>query len=127
MAKPIADLVQDGYEVVIIHGNGPQVGQILSAFESSKHGSSMPLPECVAMSKDYIGYHLQQAISEELKRRGINQNAVTVLTQVVVDTDDKDFGNPSKPIGRFFSKEEAFELEKNNGYVMREDSGRGWR
>ena len=122
-AKPIVDLIEKGHEVIIAHGNGPQVGMINLAMEEI----SMPFPECIAMSQGYIGYHLQNRIYEELNRRNINKNVVTIVTQVVVDENDEALQNPTKPIGRFYSKEEAEKLVIAKGYKMIEDSGRGYR
>jgi carbamate kinase len=122
-ARPIVDLIEKGHEVIIAHGNGPQVGMINLAMEEI----SMPFPECIAMSQGYIGYHLQNRIYEELNRRNINKNVVTIVTQVVVDENDEALQNPTKPIGRFYSKEEAEELVIAKGYKMIEDSGRGYR
>ncbi|CAK7032292.1 carbamate kinase [Tissierella carlieri] len=122
-AKPIVDLIEKGHEVIIAHGNGPQVGMINLAMEEI----SMPFPECIAMSQGYIGYHLQNRIYEELNRRNINKDVVTIVTQVVVDENDEDLQNPTKPIGRFYSKEEAEKLVIAKGYKMMEDSGRGYR
>lgn len=122
-ARPIVDLIEKGHEVIIAHGNGPQVGMINLAMEEI----SMPFPECIAMSQGYIGYHLQNRIYEELNRRNINKNVVTIVTQVVVDENDEALQNPTKPIGRFYSKEEAEELVVAKGYKMIEDSGRGYR
>lgn len=130
-AKSIVDLVEEGYEVVIGHGNGPQVGMINQAMEeaslSEVHTPSMPFPECGAMSQGYIGYHLQQAIQEELKKRKIQKNCVTLISQVVVDEKDEAFLHPTKPIGRFVSKEEADSIQQEKGYVFMEDAGRGYR
>ena len=130
-AKPIVDLIQEGHTVVIAHGNGPQVGMINLAFDTASKSASnipnMPFPECGAMSQGYIGYHLQNAISEELRRRKVNKNVATVITQVVVDKNDKAFQNPTKPIGSFYSKEEAEEQAKKTGDVFKEDAGRGYR
>ncbi|MGF7060505.1 carbamate kinase [Brassicibacter mesophilus] len=130
-AKPIVDLIEDGHTVVLAHGNGPQVGMINSALEtaSSIDGRTpeMPFPECVAMSQGYIGYHLQNAIALELANRNIYKSVVSLITQVIVDKNDEAFSNPSKPIGGFFSKEEANELEAEKEYTMIEDSGRGYR
>ncbi|MDU5082691.1 carbamate kinase [uncultured Tissierella sp.] len=122
-AKPIVDLIEKGHEVIIAHGNGPQVGMINLAMEEV----SMPFPECIAMSQGYIGYHLQNRIYEELNRRNINKDVVTIVTQVVVDENDEALQNPTKPIGRFYSKEEAEKLVIAKGYKMIEDSGRGYR
>ena len=130
-AKPIVDLIQEGHTVVIAHGNGPQVGMINLAFDTASKAASnipnMPFPECGAMSQGYIGYHLQNAISEELRRRKVNKNVATVITQVVVDKNDKAFQNPTKPIGSFYSKEEAEKQAKETGDVFKEDAGRGYR
>lgn len=119
----IVDIISNGYDVVITHGNGPQVGMIASSLE----GNAIPFSECDAMSEGYIGYHLSQAIVNELRARGINKSCVSVLTQVVVDKDDTAFDNPTKPIGNFYSKEEASLLSDSKGYIMKEDAGRGYR
>jgi carbamate kinase len=129
-AQPIADLIEAGHQVIVAHGNGPQVGMIQSAFElSSKLAGTpeFPLPECGAMSQGYIGYHLQNAIREVLAYRGIFKEVVSLVTQVVVDPLDPAFQNPTKPVGQFFSKEQATVLEQEKGYTMIEDSGRGYR
>lgn len=122
-SKSIVDLIEKGHEIVIVHGNGPQVGMISLAMEDI----GMPFPECIAMSQGYIGYHLQNAISEELGRRNIDKNVATIVTQVVVDENDEALQNPTKPIGKFYSKEEADAIEAEKGYKMVEDSGRGYR
>ncbi len=129
-SKSLADLVELGNEVIIAHGNGPQVGMINMAFEYSNENiniPSMPFPECGAMSQGYIGYHLQQAIANELIQRKINKNCVTLVTQVIVEEKDEAFLNPTKPIGSFYTKEEAEQKEKETGYKYVEDSGRGYR
>ena len=130
-ASTIADLVQEGYDVVVGHGNGPQVGMVNLAFENShnKVGGTpeMPFPECGAMTQGYIGYHLQQSIGRELKLRGINKPVATIITQVEVDKTDKAFENPTKPIGSFYSKEEADNIAVETGYTFVEDAGRGYR
>lgn len=130
-AKPIVDLVEKGYEVVIGHGNGPQVGMINLAMEfSANQGGNtpyMPFPECGAMTQGYIGYHLQQAIQQELAARGIHKHCATVVTQVVVDGKDPGFEHPTKPVGSFYSKEEADKIAAEKGFVFVEDAGRGWR
>ncbi len=129
-AKQIVEIVKEGNEVVIAHGNGPQVGIINLAFDlGSASGSvcSMPFAECGAMSQGYIGYHLQQAISEELKNNNIDKNCATIITQVLVDKNDNAFSNPTKPIGMFYSKEVAEKQEKEKGFTFVEDSGRGYR
>lgn len=130
-ASTIVDLVQEGYEVLIGHGNGPQVGMINLAmeFSATKGGNTpyMPFPECGAMSQGYIGYHLQQAIQEEMKKRGIQKECATVITQVVVDEKDPGFQHPSKPVGSFYTKEEADAIAQEKGFTFIEDAGRGWR
>lgn len=130
-ASSIVDLVSEGYNVVVSHGNGPQVGMINNAFEYSSNNDGktpeIPFPECGAMSQGYIGYHLQQAINYELKKRNIEKNCATVITQVLVDKKDPAFSNPQKPIGGFYSEKEAKEIAKNTGYKFVEDSGRGYR
>ncbi len=130
-AKPIVDLVEKGYEVVIGHGNGPQVGMINLAmeFSANKGGGTpfMPFPECGAMTQGYIGYHLQQAIREELKARGIEKECATVVTQVVVDENDPGFRHPTKPVGSFYTKDEAERIAAEKGFTFVEDAGRGYR
>lgn len=122
-AVPIVDLIEEGNEVVIAHGNGPQVGMI----NNEMSNVDMPFPECGAMSQGYIGYHLQNAIKNELLKRNIDKNVVTLVTQVEVDINDPGFKNPTKPIGSFLKKEEADALIVEKGYTMVEDSGRGYR
>ena len=130
-AKPIVDLIAQGNEVIIAHGNGPQVGMInlgmATAAEAKAIKSDMPFPECGAMSQGYIGYHLQNAIGNELAARGLTKDVATIVTQVLVDEADPAFQNPTKPIGAFYTEEQARELEREKGYAMREDAGRGWR
>lgn len=130
-AKPIVDLIQDGHHVIIAHGNGPQVGMINLAFEEAKKIDNsipeVPFAECNAMSQGYIGYHLQNAIGEELKIRNIKKSIATVVTQVIVDKDDPAFQKPSKPIGGFYSKEESEKIAKETSYTFTEDAGRGYR
>ena len=127
VAKYIVKLMKDGHEVVIVHGNGPQVGMINLAFTDAKSVPDMPFPECGAMSQGYIGWHLQNALQNELKNQGVKRNVATIITQVVVDKNDPLFQNPSKPIGSFYSKEEAEKIAKEKGYTMKEDAGRGYR
>jgi len=122
-AKPLVDLIADGHELIIAHGNGPQVGMINLNMESA----NMPFPECGAMSQGYIGYHLQNAIRAELLGRKINKNVATIVTQVQVDKEDQAFVNPTKPIGSFYTKEEADALVAEKGFTVKEDAGRGWR
>ena len=130
-AKTIVDLAQDGYEVIVGHGNGPQVGMINLAMEFSctKGGNTpyMPFPECGAMSQGYIGYHLQQAIQQELKARGIDKECAAVITQVVVNANDPGFAKPTKPVGSFYTKEEADKIAAEKGFTFVEDAGRGYR
>lgn len=130
-AKTIVDLVEEGYDVIVGHGNGPQVGMINLAMEfAANNGANtpiMPFAECGAMSQGYIGYHLQQSIRNELKHRKINKNVATVITEVVVDKNDNAFENLSKPVGMFYSKEEAEKISKEKGFTFVEDAGRGYR
>lgn len=130
-AKTIVDLSEAGYEVIVGHGNGPQVGMINLAmeFSSTKGGNTpfMPFPECGAMSQGYIGYHLQQAIQQELKARHIDKECASVITQVVVDEKDPGFANPTKPVGSFYTKEEADKIAAEKGFTFVEDAGRGYR
>ncbi|MBO5227447.1 MAG: carbamate kinase [Lachnospiraceae bacterium] len=130
-AVAIVDLVEHGHTVIIGHGNGPQVGMINQAMEfSAVNGGdtpAMPFPECGAMSQGYIGYHLQQALRKELGDRGIDREVASVITQVVVDPDDKAFLEPTKPIGNFLTKEEADKQAAETGYIFKEDAGRGYR
>ena len=130
-AVAICDLIEDGHEVVIAHGNGPQVGMIQNAFacyhKENENSDTMPLSMCVAMSQGYIGYDLQNMIGEELDRRGIKKHCATVLTQVAVDPEDPAFLHPTKPIGAFMTKEEAMRLKQEKDVEVMEDAGRGWR
>ena len=124
-------LIAQGHEIIISHGNGPQVGMIKLAFDTASKENpkvaEMPLQECTAMSQGYIGYHIQQALRKSLEKRNRHLPVVTVITQMVVDEHDPAFSNPAKPIGPFYTEEEARALEKEKGYVMKEDAGRGWR
>ena len=130
-AKPIVDLIEQGNEVVIAHGNGPQVGMInlgmATAAEAKAIKSDMPFPECGAMSQGYIGYHLQNAIGNELAARGMKKDVATVVTQVLVDENDPAFQTPTKPVGAFYDKQTAERIAKEKGYTMVEDAGRGYR
>ncbi len=129
-SKAIVDLVEQGHQVILSHGNGPQVGMIQNAmveYSKARGEPIAPLSVCVAMSQGYIGYDLQNALREELLDRGIKKPVSTVLTQVRVDPEDPAFGKPSKPIGAFFSKEDADRLVREKGYTMVEDAGRGYR
>ena len=127
VAKPIVELIKSGEEVIIVHGNGPQVGMINLAFVDAKSVPDMPFPECGAMSQGYIGFHIQNAIYNELKEQKLSRNVVTLVTQVLVDKNDPLFKSPSKPVGAFYSEEEAKKIAAENGYTMKEDAGRGWR
>ena len=131
-ASAIADLIQEGHEVVIAHGNGPQVGMIQKAMAELTRSDPekyipCPLSVCVAMSQGYIGYDLQNGLREELLNRGIEKGVATVLTQVQVDPADPAFQKPTKPIGAFMDKEEAEALACERGYTVVEDAGRGYR
>lgn len=124
----IAQISCNGYEMALVHGNGPQVGRIVLACETAKDTvPPMPFDVCGAMSQGYIGYHLQQALKYALNKRNRNVPVVTIATQMVVDKDDKAFLNPTKPIGAFYTEEEAKKLADEKHYTMKEDAGRGWR
>ncbi len=126
----IVPLIKEGHQVVIGHGNGPQVGIINLAFEDSIDNKDIPLmalPECTAMSQGYIGYHIQKGLRTNLKRNNINKKVATLVTQVAVDENDDSFKNLSKPIGPFYSKEQAEILIKASGETYIEDAGRGYR
>ena len=131
-AKAMVDLIEDGSEIVICHGNGPQVGMIQNAMAELTRSDPekyipCPLSVCVAMSQGYIGYDLQNFLREELRDRGISLDVATVLTQVEVDPEDPAFADPTKPIGAFMTKEEADALVKERDYTVTEDAGRGYR
>lgn len=130
-AKKIVEIISEGNDLVITHGNGPQVGMIFNAFEESSKINSklpeMPFPECGAMSQGYIGYHLQNAILTELKKQGIDREVVTIITQVEVNPNDEAFLQPTKPIGLFYLKEESDQIALKKGYKMIEDANRGYR
>ncbi|WP_348736270.1 carbamate kinase [Spiroplasma endosymbiont of Ammophila pubescens] len=129
--KAMVDIIENGDELIIAHGNGPQVGMINNAFDEAAHVNNkipmMQFPECGAMSQAYIGYHLQNAILNELNKRKIKKNVVTIVTQVEVDQKDPAFNNPTKPIGAFYPEAEAKALAKKNDFTVKEDAGRGWR
>ena len=127
VAEAISELIIDGNQVAIVHGNGPQVGMINLAFETSKETPNMPFPECGAMSEGYIGYHIQNALYNSFKENNINKSVVTLITQVLVDPKDPLFLHPSKPIGSFYTKEQAEQINREKGYIMKEDAGRGYR
>ena len=131
-AKVIADFIQEGWQVAIVHSNAPQVGMIQAAFDTAAKTNPkvapMPLPECTAMSQGYIGYHLQQGMRRTLRANGMPWQVATVVTQVVVDPDDPAFGEPTKPIGAFYDEAAAEQMMRDDPSLrMREDSGRGWR
>ncbi len=129
--KAIADLIEVGYEVILSHGNGPQVGMIQLAMEEFSFNNPqypvVPLSMCVAMSQSYIGYDLENALQEELRQRNISKAVTTIVTQVVVDENDPAFKKTTKPIGRFMTKEEAEQLVKEKNIQVMEDAGRGYR
>ena len=131
VAKIIVDLVKDGNKIILTHGNGPQVGQIALAMEYASNGEAgtpmMPFPECGSMSQGYIGYQLQQVLENELKKQHIAKSCVTVITQVLVDAKDQAFKNPTKPVGAFYSKEEAKKIAKEKKQTFVSDAGRGYR
>ena len=130
-AKPIVDLIEAENEVIIAHGNGPQVGMInlamSNSFEQKVIKGEMPFPECGAMSQGYIGYHLQNAICNELNARGIKKSVATIVTQSLVDGNDPAFKKPTKPIGAFYDKATADKIASEKGFTMVEDAGRGYR
>ncbi len=130
-AKALIGLIEQGNEIIITHGNGPQVGMIQNAFAAAHdviNTPAMDLPECGAMSQGYIGYHLQQAIGREMHRRYKRWHVATVVTQIECDPDDPAFQNPTKPIGPFYTEEQAKEImAEDPSKIFVEDSGRGWR
>lgn len=129
-ASSLIGLIDAGNQVVISHGNGPQVGAInLGMNFAAENGktAAFPFPECGAMSQGYIGYHLQQSLQNELHKRWMNKNVATIVTQITVDPQDPAFNNPSKPVGDFYTKEQAEQIEKEKGYTFKEDAGRGYR
>ncbi|MGT2833456.1 carbamate kinase [Streptococcus halotolerans] len=128
-SKSLIKLVKEGHDVIVTHGNGPQVGNLLlqqAAIDSEKN-PAMPLDTCVAMTEGSIGFWLQNALDNELKEQGLDKEVATVITQVVVDPKDKAFTNPTKPIGPFLTKEEADKQAEESGAKFKEDAGRGWR
>ncbi|WP_311537609.1 carbamate kinase [uncultured Anaerococcus sp.] len=130
-ASAIAGLVNEGYKIIVCHGNGPQVGMINLAMSAGAEVNDkvpyMPFAECGAMSQGYIGYHLQNALENEFIKEKIENPVVSLVSQVMVDAEDPAFSNPTKPIGDFYSEEEAKKLEEEKGFVMKEDAGRGYR
>ncbi len=127
----LADISCKGYEMAVVHGNGPQVGNITLSQETAEKINpklpAMPFDVCGAMSQGYIGYQIQQCLRDALRNRNRNVPVVTLVTQVIVDEDDKAFQNPTKPIGPFYTEEEAKKITEEKGYTVKEDSGRGWR
>ncbi|MBQ3141939.1 MAG: carbamate kinase [Bacilli bacterium] len=123
-AKDIVSLIEKGHEVVITHGNGPQVGMINLAFDNNN--IKLPLDICTAMSQGYIGFHIQNEILYEINKKNINYDVATLLTEVIVDKNDEAFLNPTKPIGKFYTEDEVKQLNKNNE-IFKEDAGRGYR
>ena len=124
----LAELSCRGYELAIVHGNGPQIGRIALASEIAAQATPvMPFDVCGAMSQGYIGYHIQQSLLYALKKRNRNVPVVSLVTQVIVDKDDPAFLDPTKPIGEFYTEEAAKKLTEEKGYLMKEDAGRGWR
>lgn len=131
-APSLVGLIKQGHEIIISHGNGPQVGMIKlgldTAAEANEKVCRFPLPECTALSQGYIGFHLQNGILRELRRERMPWHVATVVTQIEVDPSDPAFKNPTKPIGAFYSEQEAKNLmERTPGMVLKEDAGRGWR
>lgn len=132
VAANLADLIEQGNEVIIAHGNGPQVGMIhlgmqIASGDKTEEIPYIPMPECCAMSQGYIGYHIQNALLNEFAKRGITKKIGTVVTQVAVNANDPDFDNPTKPIGKFYTEEEARAITAKKGYTMKQDSNRGFR
>jgi len=124
----VADMIEQGYNVVLTHGNGPQVGFILLRSEIARSQlHPVPLDSCGADTQGAIGYNFQMALGNEFKKRGIKKPVVTVVTQVLVDKNDPSFKKPTKPIGQFYTEAEAKDRMKNDGWAMVEDAGRGWR
>lgn len=129
-AKSLVALIKKGHEIVVSHGNGPQVGAInlgMNFAAESGQGTNFPFPECGAMSQGYIGYHLQQSLLNELRQEGINKEVATIITQIEVDESDQAFSEPTKPIGTFYDKETSEKIAIEKGYTFVEDAGRGYR
>ena len=129
--KSIVRLIKEGYDIALVHGNGPQVGELIAVSETAHKADSTrivyPLDICTAFTQGYIGYHLQNTLNEEVRHTGINKKSATIVTQVEVDEHDSAFKSPSKPIGRFYTEEEAKKLMQSEDFTMVEDAGRGWR
>ncbi len=121
----------EGYEMGIVHGNGPQVGRLALSLEvaetTNKDLPAMPFDVCNAMTQGYIGYQIQQSLNEAIRQKNRSIPVVTLVTQVVVDANDAAFNNPTKPIGPFYTEEEAEKIRKEKGFTVKEDAGRGWR
>jgi len=129
-ARQIADIIEKGYEVVITHGNGPQVGALLLQMDAGEelYGiPAQPMDVAGAMTQGQIGYMIGQALINELRKRGIEKPVATIVTQTLVDKNDPAFQNPSKPVGPFYDEETAKKLAKEKGWRVIEDAGRGWR
>ena len=129
VAEPLAELISNGYEVVLCHGNGPQVGMIkvgLDGGRTPEGKTPVPMADCVAMSQSYMGHHIQNQLENELRRKGSDKTVVTVVSRCLVDPEDPGFSNPTKPIGAFLSEEEGRKLAALGKTVV-EDSGRGYR
>lgn len=130
-ANHLVNFVKNGNNIVLVHGNGPQVGMINNTFETANKSNpnlnTMDFPECGAMSEGYIGYHLQQTIQNEFANKKLAKNVVTLITQTLVNKNDVAFNNPTKPIGSFMSEAEAEKISKINNWNVKEDAGRGWR
>ena len=127
-AKHIAEIIDEGYQVTISHGNGPQVGRILLQNEAGKNITPpMPMDVCGAMTQGMIGYHIQQGLSQVLREKGIDKPVVTVVTQVEVSSEDPAFQSPSKPVGAFYTEEESMQIQREKGYTMMKDANRGYR
>lgn len=128
-ANQLVKLIKDGHHLIITHGNGPQVGSLLLQQKAAESPTtpSMPLDTCGAMSEGMIGYWLQNAMDKALLENGIQKDAVTIVTRTLIDDQDPAFKNPTKPIGPFYTEEEAKKLMNEQGLVFKEDSGRGWR
>ncbi|MCF0248131.1 MAG: carbamate kinase [Synergistes sp.] len=128
----LADISCSGYEMAVVHGNGPQIGRLVLSQEIAAEAQpeqlpAIPFDDCGAMTEGYIGYQIQQSLRDALRNRNRNVPVVTLVTQVIVDEDDPAFEKPTKPIGRFYNEEDAKKVAAEKGWVMKEDSGRGWR
>ncbi|CAL7962147.1 putative amino acid kinase YqeA [Gammaproteobacteria bacterium] len=130
-ASSIVELIKQKHKIAIVHGNGPQVGNMIAIIEAANKADNkhpiFPFDVCNAFTQGYIGYHLQNSIGDELAKNGIKKGVATIVTQLEVNKEDPAFQNPTKPIGSFYSKEAAEALIAAEGYQMKEDAGRGWR